>query len=106
MTEQGRATQAALMLCIQRCPHGCVPRAFGCRTPAGFPVRATPRDLPGYDTKVAQGIAGGDFECAGSILPGVCAFSSPLDAAAVCPWLPQCAAVTVYSNGERSPAAV
>lgn len=71
---------------------------------AGFPVRALPPSLPGYTARVAAGIDGADLECPGSIEPGVCAFPSPVDAAAVCAALPECRAVTFLAEGALSEA--
>ncbi|PRW59527.1 Serine threonine- kinase CTR1 [Chlorella sorokiniana] len=66
---------------------------------AGFPLRELPPSLPGYTARAAAGISGDDLECPGSILTGVCAFSSEVDAAAVCAALPECRAVTFYGEG-------
>lgn len=55
--------------------------------------------VPGFELTAATGISGSDFECAGSILPGQCAFTSVLDAATICAWITQCLMVVVYSNG-------
>ncbi|KAL4445436.1 hypothetical protein ABPG77_011261 [Micractinium sp. CCAP 211/92] len=66
---------------------------------AGFPLREPPLQLPGYATRVAQGVQGGDLSCAGSVLPHGCAFSSALNAAAVCAYLSDCRSVVVYQNG-------
>lgn len=67
---------------------------------AGFPLREMPPELPGYTARAAAGIDGADLdECPGSILPGVCAFETALDAAAVCAALPECRAVTYYADG-------
>lgn len=71
---------------------------------AGFPVRALPPSLPGYTARVAAGIDGADLNCPGSIEPGVCAFPSPVDAAAVCAALPECRAVTFLAEGALSEA--
>ncbi|KAL4855424.1 Mitogen-activated protein kinase kinase kinase 9 [Chlorella vulgaris] len=66
---------------------------------AGFPVRAPQLDLPGFTSNVGQGLQGADFGCPASILPGQCAFASPLDAATVCAYMPACRSVVVYANG-------
>lgn len=55
--------------------------------------------FPGFTTLAAQGVQGGDFPCSGSILPGACAFASPLDAVSVCAWVEACRTVVVFANG-------
>lgn len=73
---------------------------------AGFPIRITPLEVPGYVTRVALGVQGNDLlECGGGeelALPSVCAFHSALDAASACGSLKECRAVTVYVNGEEA----
>lgn len=67
---------------------------------SGFSIRTPGLEVPGYATRLAQGMQGGDLaECAGTVLPGACAFRSPLDAAAICNYVTECRAVMVYSNG-------
>lgn len=68
---------------------------------AGFPARALPPSLPGYTARAAAGISGDDLECPSSVVPGVCAFASAVDAATVCAALPECRAVTFYGQGAQ-----
>lgn len=73
---------------------------------AGFPLRELPPSLPGYTARAAEGISGDDLEsCPSSILPGVCAFASAVDAATICATLPECRAVTFYAEGAQPAAA-
>lgn len=64
-------------------------RPTGSPTTAGNMAPAqlgNPETFPGFATMLAQGLEGADFECAGSMLPGICAFQSAFDAVAVCAW--------------------
>ena len=56
---------------------------------------------PGYIARPGQEIVGLDFECAGSVLDGMCALPSGLGAILVCYRQPECQAVVVYPQGER-----
>lgn len=66
---------------------------------AGFPFRASAVAVPGYKLQPGETILGEDFECSGSIRPGMCAFSSPLTAADLCAPMANCKAVAVLPNG-------
>ncbi|PRW33664.1 serine threonine- kinase receptor R831 [Chlorella sorokiniana] len=78
-------------------------------TTAVFALSAHPETFPGFATLPAQGLDGADFECAGTMQPGACVFQSAFDAVAICAWLSECRAVTVFANGtdgHSEPAAV
>lgn len=57
--------------------------------------------IPGTVLKEAQGLVGGDFECATSILPGVCAYRDAGMAAAACAnsLAANCTALVVFARG-------
>ena len=46
-----------------------------------------------------QVLAGGDFDCPGSILPGRCAFRSVHSAVSICSSMARCRSVLQYHNG-------
>ena len=84
------------------------PTCHPCRCPAlplaapGFPVRGKPPPaMPGLVLTPAQGMDGGDFECAESVVPGACAFHDVLAAAFRCSslLLGTCQSMVVYQNG-------
>ena len=54
---------------------------------------------PGYVARPGQDIVGYDFECPGSVLPGMCALPSGLGGVLVCSRTPQCQAVVVLPKG-------
>lgn len=67
----------------------------------GFPVRVEPLPgLPGVVLRTAQGLVGGDFDCASSPSPGTCTWASPMLAAAACSNTEagRCQAVVVYAS--------
>ncbi|KAI7843034.1 hypothetical protein COHA_003366 [Chlorella ohadii] len=66
---------------------------------SGFPLRHTPIELPDFTTAPAQVLAGGDFDCPGSILPGRCAFRSVHSAVSICSSMARCRSVLQYHNG-------
>lgn len=75
-------------------------RGPGITAAAGFPFRGQPVAVPGYKLSVGETIIGNDLEeCSGSVVPGKCAFRSPLDAADICAPIVSCRAVAVYPNG-------
>lgn len=57
--------------------------------------------LPGTVIRQAQGIEGGDFECLGTISPGICAFNTAPEAAATCgnSLANVCRSVVVHTRG-------
>lgn len=77
-----------------------MPASFTSRLRAVFPLTVEVATFPGFATLPAQGLQGGDFECASSLRPGQCAFQSASDAVSVCAWLVDCRSVTVFANGE------
>lgn len=69
---------------------------------AGFPFRfSAPSPIPGTVLKEAQGLVGGDFECATSVVPGVCAYRSMGPAAAACTnsLAANCTSMVVFTRG-------
>ncbi|KAL4452701.1 hypothetical protein ABPG75_008363 [Micractinium tetrahymenae] len=67
---------------------------------AGFPVRYQAPQTPGFAALQAEGVAGSDMQCDGSVLPGRCAFASVDAAVQACSGLPDCSSVVIYFLGK------
>ena len=74
----------------------------GVQVTGGFPVRLPAQLLtdPGFTNTPAQGVAGADIRCEGSVIPGRCAFALVPHATLACTHIPDCRSVTVYTTGE------
>lgn len=71
---------------------------------AGFPLHFDVPTLPGVVGRSGQGIQGADFECAGTVVPGKCAFAGPVSellAATACSnaLANKCRSAVVYTAG-------
>ncbi|KAL4431038.1 hypothetical protein ABPG75_006294 [Micractinium tetrahymenae] len=71
----------------------------GVQVVSGFPLREAPQAVLGFTEVPGQGIAGADFSCPMSVLPGKCAYKKLLDAATMCVDALQCTAVVWFFNG-------
>lgn len=70
--------------------------------PSGFPLLFLDTPDPAVAIKYeAQGMVGGDFECSGTLIPGMCAISSLVVALPTCinSFAGTCTAVVVYTRG-------
>lgn len=56
--------------------------------------------VAGFSTLQAEGVAGSELQCDGSVLPDRCAFPSVVEATEACQALPACRSVVIYSQGE------
>ncbi|KAL4452702.1 hypothetical protein ABPG75_008364 [Micractinium tetrahymenae] len=66
---------------------------------AGFPVRYQAPQTPGFVARQAEGVAGNDMQCDGSVLPGRCAFASVDAAVQTCSTAADCDSVVIYYRG-------
>lgn len=76
--------------------------ASGLLPPSGFPLLFPDTPDPAVAIKYeAQGMVGGDFECSGTLIPGMCAISGLVVALPTCinSFAGTCTAVVVYSRG-------
>ncbi|KAL4424360.1 hypothetical protein ABPG75_001661 [Micractinium tetrahymenae] len=75
-------------------------RGVPAETTSGFPVHhAPPGVLSAISVQLARGIAGADFECLESEMPGMCCFTDPLRAVLLCPQLAQCQSMVALLGG-------
>ena len=79
-----------------------LPRCGAPSLPAGFPIRSTHPEHPGFVGQAAQGLNATPEHpvlCPQSLLPGGCAVGSLDEAFSVCLGTPNCRSIVQYWNG-------